>query len=47
MTDQEVLRQQLQAMIEKAKRALRAAKEHLVQGDMISLPRRLITLFFT
>ena len=33
MTDQEALRQQLQAMIEKSKRALGAAKEHLAHGD--------------
>lgn len=33
MTDQEALRQQLQAMIEKGKRALQAAKEHLAKGD--------------
>ena len=33
MTDQEALRQQLRAMIEKGKRSLRAAKEHLAKGD--------------
>lgn len=33
MTDQEVLRQQLKAMIEKSKRALRAAREHLAHCD--------------
>lgn len=33
MTDQEALRQQLQAMIEKGERSLRAAKEHLAKGD--------------
>ena len=33
MTDQEALRQQLQAMVEKSGRALRAAKEHLAHGD--------------
>lgn len=33
MTDQEALRQQLQAMIEKSRRALKAAKEHLAEGD--------------
>lgn len=33
MTDQEALRQQLQAMIKKSERALRAAKEHLERND--------------
>ena len=33
MTDQEALRQQLQSMIEKSERALRAAKEHLEKED--------------
>lgn len=33
MTDQEALRKQLQAMIEKSKRTLRAAKEHLAHQD--------------
>ena len=33
MTDQEALRQQLRAMIQKGERSLRAAKEHLVKND--------------
>jgi preprotein translocase subunit Sss1 len=33
MTNEEALRQQLQAMIEKSKRVLHAAKEHLAQQD--------------
>ena len=33
MTDQETLREQLKAMIEKADRSLRAAKEHLEKRD--------------
>ena len=33
MTDQEALRQQLQAMVCKAQRALKAAETHLAQGD--------------
>ena len=33
MTDQEALAQQLQAMIRKAQRALRAAEQHLTSGD--------------
>ena len=33
MTDQEALREQLKAMLEKSQRALRAAKEHLSRND--------------
>lgn len=33
MTEQEALRQQLRAMVEKARRTLRAAQGHLAQGD--------------
>jgi len=33
VTDQEALSQQLQAMVEKGKRALKAAQEHLANGD--------------
>lgn len=33
MTDQEALRAQLKAMIDKSQRALKAAKEHLAEGD--------------
>lgn len=33
MTDQEALRQQLEAMIQKGQRALRAAQQHLSSGD--------------
>ena len=33
MTDQEALREQLKAMIEKSKRSLRAAEEHHARGD--------------
>jgi uncharacterized protein (UPF0332 family) len=33
VTDQEALSQQLQAMVEKGKRALKAAQEHLAHGD--------------
>ena len=33
MTDQEALRNQLHAMMEKSARALRAAKEHITKGD--------------
>ncbi len=34
MTEQTALRQQLLAMMEKGRRALRAAEEHLAHGDM-------------
>ena len=33
MTDQEALRQQLRAMIQKGERSFQAAKEHLAKGD--------------
>lgn len=33
MTDQETLRQQLKAMLEKGQRTLRASQDHLAKGD--------------